>query len=430
MCSLFVGESGVLCRVFLGTFTPKLDDKGRLTLPAKFRDELAGGLMITKSQDHSLAIYPRDEFVKLARKAAAAPRNDPAARAYVRALAAGTDEQHADAQGRITLSADHRRYANLSKECVVTGSVDYLEIWDLAAWERRRAPGECREASARKDPDALPQRQVLLRAGTSKHSPSRTVIAFSESQHLFEKSSEIMKVGAGAIMVDHEVNEPSDADGFAHVPVLLHRADDLLGPAITAVGDGGAGAYMIDATLGLGGHSEFFLGKYPGLHLIGLDRDTNALRIASERLAPFADRTTFVHTTYDGIEDALEQAGLPSTESVHAILFDLGVSSMQLDEADRGFAYSIDAPLDMRMDQTVGLTAAEVLNTYSHGDLARILSTYGEERFAGKIASEILRQREREPFTTSAALVELLYRTIPAATRRTGGHPAKRTFQA
>ena len=231
-------------------------------------------------------------------------------------------------------------------------------------------------------------------------------------------------------MVDHEVNEPSDADGFAHVPVLLHRADDLLGPAITAVGDGGAGAYMIDATLGLGGHSEFFLGKYPGLHLIGLDRDTNALRIASERLAPFADRTTFVHTTYDGIEDALEQAGLPSTESVHAILFDLGVSSMQLDEADRGFAYSIDAPLDMRMDQTVGLTAAEVLNTYSHGDLARILSTYGEERFAGKIASEILRQREREPFTTSAALVELLYRTIPAATRRTGGHPAKRTFQA
>lgn len=222
-------------------------------------------------------------------------------------------------------------------------------------------------------------------------------------------------------MVDHEVNEPSDADGFAHVPVLLHRADDLLGPAITAVGDGGAGAYMIDATLGLGGHSEFFLGKYPGLHLIGLDRDTNALRIASERLAPFADRTTFVHTTYDGIEDALEQAGLPSTESVHAILFDLGVSSMQLDEADRGFAYSIDAPLDMRMDQTVGLTAAEVLNTYSHGDLARILSTYGEERFAGKIASEILRQREREPFTTSAALVELLYRTIPAATRRTGG---------
>src|SRR6478735_8798615 len=97
---------------------------------------------------------------------------------------------------------------------------------------------------------------------------------------------------------------------------------------------------------------------------------------------------------------------------------------------DRGFAYSIDAPLDMRMDQTVGLTAAEVLNTYSHGDLARILSTYGEERFAGKIASEIVRQRAKEPFTTSAALVELLYRTIPAATRRTGGHPAKRTFQA
>lgn len=103
---------------------------------------------------------------------------------------------------------------------------------------------------------------------------------------------------------------------------------------------------------------------------------------------------------------------------------------MQLDEADRGFAYSVDAPLDMRMDPTVGLTAADVLNTYTHGEIARVLSTYGEERFAGRIASAILRRRESEPFTTSAALVELLYASIPAATRRTGGHPAKRTFQA
>ncbi|MFD4368816.1 division/cell wall cluster transcriptional repressor MraZ [Rhodococcus sp. NPDC058521] len=121
--------------MFLGTYTPKLDDKGRLTLPAKFREALAGGLMITKGQDHSLAVYPREEFTALARRAAAASRNDPEARAFVRGLAAGTDEQYADAQGRITLSADHRRYAGLSKECVVIGSVDFLEIWDAQAWQ-------------------------------------------------------------------------------------------------------------------------------------------------------------------------------------------------------------------------------------------------------------------------------------------------------
>ncbi|MFD4368815.1 16S rRNA (cytosine(1402)-N(4))-methyltransferase RsmH [Rhodococcus sp. NPDC058521] len=232
-------------------------------------------------------------------------------------------------------------------------------------------------------------------------------------------------------MVDDEAaTDSSSAGAFGHIPVLLNRADELLSPALTGVDADGTGSVMIDATLGLGGHSEHFLRTYPKMRLVALDRDPNALRIAAERLSDHAARVTFVHTRYDGIVAALEEAGLAPYESVHAILFDLGVSSMQLDEADRGFAYSIDAPLDMRMDPTIGITAAEVLNTYSHGDLARILSTYGEERFAGKIASEVLRQREKEPFTTSAALVELLYRTIPAATRRTGGHPAKRTFQA
>ena len=120
--------------MFLGTYTPKLDDKGRLTLPAKFRDALAGGLMVTKSQDHSLAVYPREAFEQLARRAASASRSDPEARAFLRYLAAATDEQRPDAQGRITLSAEHRRYANLTKDCVVTGSVEYLEIWDAHAW--------------------------------------------------------------------------------------------------------------------------------------------------------------------------------------------------------------------------------------------------------------------------------------------------------
>ncbi|MEV0760972.1 16S rRNA (cytosine(1402)-N(4))-methyltransferase RsmH [Nocardia sp. NPDC050435] len=210
-----------------------------------------------------------------------------------------------------------------------------------------------------------------------------------------------------------------------HVPVLLRRADELLGPALSE-----PGAVYVDATLGLGGHAEHFLRTYPQSRLVGLDRDTNALELAAARLRPFAGRITLVHTRYDGIAEALKQAGLDAAGAVSAILMDLGVSSMQLDEADRGFAYSVDAPLDMRMDPTAGLTAADVLNTYSHGDLARVLKTYGEERFAGKIASAVLKRRERQPFETSAELVELLYATIPAATRRTGGHPAKRTFQA
>ncbi|MGN2640357.1 16S rRNA (cytosine(1402)-N(4))-methyltransferase RsmH [Nocardia takedensis] len=213
--------------------------------------------------------------------------------------------------------------------------------------------------------------------------------------------------------------------GPRHVPVLLRRADELLGPALTE-----PGAVYVDATLGLGGHAEHFLTTYPQSRLVGLDRDTAALELAGERLRPFADRITLVHTRYDGIAQALAKAGLDAAGSVSAVLMDLGVSSMQLDEADRGFAYSVDAPLDMRMDPTTGRTAADVLNTYSHGDLARVLKTYGEERFAGKIASEIVRRRQQRPFTTSAELVELLYATIPAAARRTGGHPAKRTFQA
>ncbi|MFJ9366318.1 16S rRNA (cytosine(1402)-N(4))-methyltransferase RsmH [Nocardia sp. NPDC101769] len=215
------------------------------------------------------------------------------------------------------------------------------------------------------------------------------------------------------------------SDGPRHVPVLLHRADEILGPALHS-----EGAVYLDCTLGLGGHAEYFLQTYPNIRLVGLDRDTAALKLAGERLAPFRDRITLVHTRYDGIAPALEQAGLPDKGSVSAILMDLGVSSMQLDEADRGFAYSIDAPLDMRMDSSTGPTAADVLNTYSHGELARVLKTYGEERFAGKIAAEIVRRRQRTPFTTSAQLVELLYDAIPAAARRTGGHPAKRTFQA
>jgi 16S rRNA (cytosine1402-N4)-methyltransferase len=208
----------------------------------------------------------------------------------------------------------------------------------------------------------------------------------------------------------------------SHVPVLLDRVVALLAPALTH-----SDAVLIDATLGLGGHAEAVLGRCELARVVGIDRDPAALALAGERLAAYGDRFTGVHAVYDEIPDVLDRLGL---DAVDAVLFDLGVSSMQLDLPERGFAYAVDAPLDMRMDGTTGPTAADVLNTYDARELTRVLRDYGEERFARKIAGAVVRAREVEPFTTSARLVDLLYAEIPAPARRTGGHPAKRTFQA
>ncbi|WP_340538692.1 16S rRNA (cytosine(1402)-N(4))-methyltransferase RsmH [Nocardioides sp. GXZ039] len=219
-----------------------------------------------------------------------------------------------------------------------------------------------------------------------------------------------------------------------HDPVLLDRVVALLSPALERGGpgrdDAGRETVLIDATLGLGGHSEAVLTHCPHARVVGIDRDTDALALASARLSRFGDRFTGVHAVYDEIAEVTADLGLPA---VDAVLFDLGVSSMQLDVAERGFAYAVDAPLDMRMDRSGGAggpTAADVLNTYSAAELTRVLRDYGEEKFARKIAAAIVREREAAPFTTSGALVELLYAEIPAPARRTGGHPAKRTFQA
>ena len=217
---------------------------------------------------------------------------------------------------------------------------------------------------------------------------------------------------------------------FGHVPVLLHRCVELLTPALTRRNADGSGALLVDATVGAGGHAERFLTELPGLRLLGLDRDPDALGVTRARLAPFADRVTLVHTRYDGIAEALAESGYAAGDSADGVLFDLGVSSMQLDRAERGFAYARDAPLDMRMDPESQLTAADVVNTYDQSALADILHRYGEERFARRIAAHIVRQRTHAPFTSTAQLVELLYQAIPAPARRTGGHPAKRTFQA
>lgn len=207
-----------------------------------------------------------------------------------------------------------------------------------------------------------------------------------------------------------------------HVPVLLERVVELLHPALS-----GAGAVVVDATLGLGGHSEAMLQAYPGLQLIGLDRDTEALKRSAVRLEKYADRINLVHAVYDELDEVLDNLQIGA---VSAILFDLGVSSIQLDEADRGFAYAQDAPLDMRMDQSCGITAQDVIDTYSTRELTRIIGAYGEERFARRVASAITARRDRAPLTSSRELAEIIRTAIPAATRKTGGHPAKRTFQA
>ena len=217
---------------------------------------------------------------------------------------------------------------------------------------------------------------------------------------------------------------------FGHLPVLLDRCVALLTPALTRQHPDGSGAMLVDATIGAGGHAERFLTDLPGLRLIGIDRDATALEIARSRLARFADRLTLIQTRYDGIGAALTESGYATTGSVDGMLFDLGVSSMQLDRRERGFSYAHDAPLDMRMDLTSTLTAAEIVNSYDEATLTDILRRYGEERFARRIAAQIIRRRARAPFTSTGELVEVVYQAVPAPARRAGGHPAKRTFQA
>lgn len=207
-----------------------------------------------------------------------------------------------------------------------------------------------------------------------------------------------------------------------HVPVLCSRIVELLSPALSR-----PGSVYVDATLGLGGHAVAVLEANPHARLLGIDRDADALDIARERLAGFGERVELYQARYDELPEVLEEAGL---DHVHAILADLGLSSLQIDRAERGFAYAVDAPLDMRMDPRQDLTAATVVNTWTAGDLVRILRRYGEERFADRIVRAIVAERARQPFTSSARLVAVLSDAIPAAARQGGGHPAKRTFQA
>ncbi len=207
-----------------------------------------------------------------------------------------------------------------------------------------------------------------------------------------------------------------------HRPVMLQRCMELLKPAVIA-----PNAVVIDCTLGLGGHTEALLDEHPELTVIGIDRDPNALKLASKRLERFGGRFIPAEATYDQIEQVMADSEI---KAVQGVLMDLGVSSMQLDEIDRGFAYAKDAPLDMRMNQDFGPTAAELLARLSEKELAAIFKNFGEERHAGLAAKKIVEARKTNAMSTSGQLNKLISSVIPAAPGKTSGHPAKRIYQA
>ena len=342
-------------------------------------------------------------------------------------LLANTDEQKPDAQGRISIPARMREYAGLSKDVVITGVGTRMELWDADEWTRYEATHE--------ETYAAPERGVLDDSRAVTRPPWRPACTRPGPDTTSPVPGPPGGWGPGA----RAAGPPDDPQP---PPLREKDRDDrparrdprpgarrprrpLLGPAVSA-----PGAILVDATLGMAGHTLQLLRSHPALTVIGIDRDPQALALAAERLAAAGRRRpcVLVHAVYDEI-GAVARRHAPRGR-VQAAFFDLGVSSLQLDERERGFAYAADAPLDMRMDPTTGASAADVLNTYSAAELTRVLREYGEERFASRIAAGIVRERERQPFSSSARLVELLYAAIPAATRRTGGHPAKRTFQA
>lgn len=215
--------------------------------------------------------------------------------------------------------------------------------------------------------------------------------------------------------------QPPDDLSRIHEPVMLAECLDYLGVALQETG-----ALYVDATCGLGGHTAAVLAAYPEARALGIDRDSHAIGLATARLQPYAGRFEIVKSTYDRIGDIVQEHGRKAS----AILFDLGMSSLQIDDSDRGFSYSIDAPLDMRMDQTAELTAAEIVNTYSKDQLQALFREYGEEPFAGPIAAKIVAQRQLGAIESTAQLAQIATQVVPRAVQAKKGHPAKRIFQA
>ena len=207
-----------------------------------------------------------------------------------------------------------------------------------------------------------------------------------------------------------------------HQPVMVEEVFQLLQPALMA-----DDALFVDCTLGLGGHSEYFLKHLEKLKVVGFDQDQIALSRAQTRLKDFNNRVLFIHSNFEKLSHDLNDLAI---DSVNAFLFDLGVSSIQIDERSRGFSYLDENELDMRMDQTQSFSAKELINNWSESEISKVLFEFGEEKFAKKIAKNIIKDREFAPIETTAQLVALIEKSIPAPARRSGGNPAKRTFQA
>jgi 16S rRNA (cytosine1402-N4)-methyltransferase len=203
---------------------------------------------------------------------------------------------------------------------------------------------------------------------------------------------------------------------FVHRPVMVGEVVDLFGPVPAGT--------VVDATVGGAGHSLALLDAHPHVRVVGLDQDPDAVAVARDRLAPFGDRAMVVHARFDRVGEVVDELGL---DGLAGALFDLGVSSPQLDRAERGFSHRFDAPLDMRMDPTTGRTAADIVNEYSEAELVRVLRELGDERHAVRIARAVIASR---PITTTTRLAEVVRDAIPAPARRRGGHPARRSFQA
>ena len=332
-----------------GEYSHNIDAKGRLIIPAKFRDDLGEHFVITKGMENCLYVYPEAEWNTFEEKLNALPTTtDKKARAFAYFFQGSAADGDLDKQGRTLIPSVLRTFAHLDKEVVVIGMGKRAEIWDKARWDEKNAEVELNKS-------------VLL-----------------------NETIEGLNIKPDGIYVDGTLG-------------------------------GGGHAYEVCRRLGEKGS------------IIGIDQDEAAIEAAGIRLKDFGEKVTIIRSNYCDMKSKLQEQGI---DKVDGIVLDLGVSSYQLDTADRGFSYREDAPLDMRMDRRQKMTARDIVNDYSEMDLYRVIRDYGEDKFAKNIAKHIVAARGKSPIETTGQLTEIIRASIPMKYQKKSGHPAKRTFQA
>ena len=332
-----------------GEYSHNIDAKGRLIIPAKFRDDLGEHFVITKGMENCLYVYPEAEWNTFEEKLNALPTTtDKKARAFAYFFQGSAADGDLDKQGRTLIPSVLRTFAHLDKEVVFIGMGKRAEIWDKARWDEKNAEVELNKS-------------VLL-----------------------NETIEGLNIKPDGIYVDGTLG-------------------------------GGGHAYEVCRRLGEKGS------------IIGIDQDEAAIEAAGIRLKDFGEKVTIIRSNYCDMKSKLQEQGI---DKVDGIVLDLGVSSYQLDTADRGFSYREDAPLDMRMDRRQKMTARDIVNDYSEMDLYRVIRDYGEDKFAKNIAKHIVAARGKSPIETTGQLTEIIRASIPMKYQKKSGHPAKRTFQA